>query len=266
MKKKVFIFVILLLIIIIITICILWHKGIIFSKNNDKPIDKNDFVTIVEEETYLEKNEDGIIIDVTTNEELFNLNIDYSLMDPGIGLLENRKPEELSEWDLISYVKGVFNAYPEQSFDNFNDEEKAVIILLASGLYTPRTIEEIQAVAKKYFSIYNYELPTGTYKLANIGEYTLTKTNGYYILSRVSNKINNINVAWLTDTKINGNQIELTFDYAPDGFVLAEGCYTPVLEVQEEGCIMGTYKVYLTYYGEENRLNIDKIVYEKNDK
>ena len=266
MKKKVFVSVILLLIIIIITICILWYKGIIFSKNDDKPIDRNDFVTIVEEETYLEKNEDGIIVDVTTNEEIFNPNIDYSLTNPEIVLLENKKPEEMNEGDLISYVARIFRIYSEKSFDNFNDEEKATIILLASELYTPRTMEEIQAVAKKYFNIDNYELPTGTYKLANMGEYTLTKTNGYYILSRITNKINNINTAWLTDTKINGNQIELTFDYAPDGFIHAEGCYTPVLEVQEEGCIMGTYKVYLTYYGEENRLNIDKIVYEKNDK
>ena len=187
-------------------------------------------------------------------------------MYPGIKLLENKKPEELDEGDLITYVKGVIYAYPEQSFDNFNDEEKAVIILMASELYTPRTIEEIQAVAKKYFNIDNYELPTGTYKLAKTGEYTLTKTNGFYILSRITNKTNNINTAYLTDKKINGNQIELTFDYAPDGFIHAEGCYTPVLEVQEEGCIMGTYKVYLTYYGEENRLNIDKIVYEKYDK
>jgi len=247
MKKKVIISVILLLIIIIITISILWYKGIIFSKNNDKPIDTNEtIVEIINEEELLEKDSDGKIIDKETGSILFDPKTDYSkTIDIDIALLKGKTPNEYSSTDIVEYLKYIFWIYHERSFDTFNEEE-------------------IKKVAKSYFNIDNYELPTGTYNLKNYGKFTITKIDGYYIKSSVIDRVPLIKGAHFKNITINNNEIEVFYDYAPAGGFY-DGCYYSELEIQEEGCIIGTYKVHLTYYGEEDRLNIDKIVYEKTE-
>jgi len=266
MKKKVIISVILLLIIIIITISILWYKGIIFSKNNDKPIDTNEtIVEIINEEELLEKDSDGKIIDKETGSILFDPKTDYSkTIDIDIALLKGKTPNEYSSTDIVEYLKYIFWIYHERSFDTFNEEEVAAIVSTASMFYIPRTEEEIKKVAKSYFNIDNYELPTGTYTFKNYGKFTITKIDGYYIKSSVIDRVPLIKGAHFKNITINNNEIEVFYDYAPAGGFY-DGCYYSELEIQEEGCIIGTYKVHLTYYGEEDRLNIDKIVYEKTE-
>jgi len=268
MKKKVIISVILLLIIIIITISILWYKGIIFSKNNDKPIDTNETVVeIINEEELLEKDSDGKIIDKETGSILFDPKTNYSeTIDIDRALLKGKTPNEYSSTDIVEYLKYIFYVYHERSFNKFNEEEVAAIVSIASMFYIPRTEEEIKKVAKAYFNIDNYELPTGTYNLKNYGKFTITKIDGYYIKSSVIDRVPFIMAEHLKNITINNNEIEVFYDYASNGDFYEEGCYHQALEIQEEGCIIGTYKVHLTYYDEEDRLNIDKIIYEKTDK
>jgi len=267
MKKKMLISTIIVLIISIIIVCILWSKGIIFSKKNDNLIDKNEtMVEIISDEELIEK-ENGKIIDKETNSILFDPKTDYSETIDILGqsLLKGKTPNEYSDTDVVEYLKYFFWIYNERSFEEFSDEEIATIVSTASKLYIPRTEEEVKKVAKAYFNIDNYELPTGTYILKNYGKFTITKIDGYYIKSSVIDRVTNINGAHFKNKIINNNTIEVFYDYAPDGAMYAEGCYSYVKEIQEEGCIIGTYKVHLTYYDEEDRLNIDKIIYEKTE-
>jgi len=257
-------------IILLLSICtfIFVKKYDLFKNKINPKIDEDETVVeIINEEELLEKDSDGKIIDKETGSVLFDPKTNYSeTIDIDRALLKGKTPNEYSSTDIVEYLKYIFYVYHERSFNKFNEEEVAAIVSIASMFYIPRTEEEIKKVAKAYFNIDNYELPTGTYNLKNYGKFTITKIDGYYIKSSVIDRVPFIMAEHLKNITINNNEIEVFYDYASNGDFYEEGCYHQALEIQEEGCIIGTYKVHLTYYDEEDRLNIDKIVYEKTDK
>jgi len=265
MKKKFLISIIVLLIIVIITICIFWAKGIIFSDKNN-PYSSNEEVTVIEEEKYVDKEDNGIVKDKESGTVLYDPSEDYS--NSSEISMNYQVKAFMTSYDaqiLLEYTKYFLFIYPERSFDSFSDLEIASIVALASELYIPRTIEEVQSIAKMYFDIDNYELPTGTYKIEKYGDFTITKIDGYYVRSEIQNKKKLIIDAFMAKAETNGNQVILYLDFVPNSFVGGEkGCYSPLNEVNEEKCIIGYYQFYFTY--DENRINIDKIIYEKNDK
>lgn len=266
MKQKKYIVILSSVILILVTGDILYH--LLDNKQSNEPNNekyessnssneeiKNNYQ---EEESFIE-NINGIIVDKNTGEEIFNPNNNYS---PNSIIQEPiRIPSEIDEGYIDEYLKWFFKIYPEKSFESFSDQEIAILVSLYSNLYEPRTVEDIQKVAKMYFNIDNYTLPTGTYILDNFGDYTISKINGYYVRSSVQIRSKNINSVFFKDISVNENKIIVSYDYASDGLVY-NGCYSPLASDEEnEKCIIGYYKVYLTYI--QDRLNIDKIDYIK---
>jgi|GEM_PF-1281371 len=277
MKKKLFISIVVLVIISITIVGVLWAKGIILS-DKEEPKTNNNIVTIIEEERYVDKEDNGFVKDKESGKVLYNPNEDYTDRNsyPEISVITREEndfsPEAWDSYDIDfinEFIKYFTFIYPEQSFEKFTDLEIASIVALASQLYIPRGIEAVQAVAKIYFNIDNYELPTGTYKLEKYGDFTITKIKDYYIRSEIQNKKEMDEYSYyLIDTEIIDNKIIVYFDYAVD-FFFKETCYLPHDFPgdgikREERCIKGYYQFHFTY--EANKIHLDKIIYEINDK
>jgi len=276
MKRKLFVSIVVLVILSITTVCVLWAKGIIFS-DKENPNINNNLVIITEEERYVEKEDNGFVKDKESGKIVYNPNVDYTDRNsyPEISVI-TREENDFSpyDWDsyddgfILEYMKYFIWAYPEHSFDVFSDKEIASVVALASQLYIPRSIEEVQAVAKLYFNIDNYELPTGTYKLENYGDFTVTKIDKYYVSSEIQNEKELLNSRYLIDTEIVDNRIIVYYDYAKS-FMFTDTCYLPHDFPgdgikREERCIIGYYQFHFTY--EDNKIHLDKIIYEINDK
>jgi len=198
-----------------------------------------------------------------TGEILYDPTVEYTEQEPEkIVILQEEIKMERGN-NIYEYLKYFFWTFPEQTKESFSKEDKDMIISLASQIYEPRSSAYVKKVAKQYFGIKNYELPTGLYDIADFGEYTILKQDDYYIRSSVKNfKEYKKYVPFLTNTKIEGNKIYLAFDYAEGGE--NGGCYQEgITEDEKKECRVGWYDFELIYNEEENSLIVEKIKYTK---
>lgn len=259
-KKRILIGVLIVLIVLGGVLLGLWKSGKILTDKNKITIDNN-LVTIIKDDyKYLEKDSDGKYIDNSTKKVIYDKKEDYP--DANFYMSTLYSLGDINGNYILNYVQFLLWIVGENTVLKFDDNTKAAMISLASFLYSPRSEEAVRYIAKQLFNLDNYELPTGTYKIKNYGEYTVIKDNGYYFRSEVNNKVNILKTEFVKDLKIDDKKIILSLDVNLDSYLLADGgCYYNNESISK--CIKGYYKVYLTYLSEDV-MTIDKVEYQKN--
>lgn len=231
-----------------------------YIQNNDTlPISK-----IKNENRFLTIEENGVI---KNKVEGYN---DYVIYDPQESyseqILEKMDLEQLldNEGLLSEYLKYYFWAYQKQTKTSFSNEDIAILISLMLNTYSPNTSNYVQQIAKRYFEIENYELPTGTYEVPNYGNYTIIKVDDYYIRSAVEESPNTyLEYTSLVLKKIERNENKITISYDNfEGSSMMGGCYSEKLESEnKEECKIGEYILELTYNQEAQSLRVVEFKY-----
>lgn len=215
----------------------------------DNSDSNNNIQEIIPEQEHLEEEETGKVIDKESGSVVYDPSQEVDDTPPPSTVI--KAPENIDEGYISEYLKYFFFVYSEQSFSSFTDNQIATIVALSSELYQPRKESDVQKIAKEYFNIDNYVLPTGTYKLENYGEFTVSKENGYYFRSDIKNHQTSENSVFLIDTKVNENKVTLEYVYAKNS-LYGEG-YSPLN--RDEKYIKGYYTIELTYTGDGYNVN-----------
>ncbi|MDE5540046.1 MAG: hypothetical protein K2J20_06130 [Bacilli bacterium] len=203
---------------------------------------------------YLEISSDGSILTNDTKEKMFDVTKEY--LDNPLIPIKDMKLDDAVE--IAEYSKYFDWIYKEETVEIIDDKTISAVVALASGLNEPKKEDVVQEVAKRYFNIENYELPTGTYELKNYGKFTVAKSNGYYVRSDIKEKVQNSKISYINNLEsVDDLHIVLTLEEAPE-----TGCYSPV--DRKEECISGYYKIYLYHFAD--LISVEKIEYQKNDK
>ncbi|MDE5539723.1 MAG: hypothetical protein K2J20_04480 [Bacilli bacterium] len=261
-KKRILIGVIVVLVVLISGILVLWKTGKIFSSENLNKENINNNLAVIEKDNYkyLEKDSNGNYIDNSTKNIVYDKSAEYP--DANIYMSKIYPMDDINGDYVLRYVQFLLWIVGDNTIQKFDDNTVAAMVSLASFLYGPRTEVSVKYIAKQLFNLDDYELPTGTYKIKNYGEYTIMKENGYYFRSEVNNKVNILKSEFVSDLKINDNKIVLSLDENDDSYFLADsGCYLNGESVSK--CTRGYYKVYLTYISDDV-MTIDKVEYQKN--
>lgn len=240
------------------------------DSNSNSSNDNNNLTEIkLEDNKFIDKKSNGVIKDKETNQIIYDPKEQYNKSPlpetPKVNTATEAQAAEIAE-----YTKYFLNLYQPQpvsskedfTIDNFSNEDIAAIVALSSRLYEPRTEKEIQEIAKRYFNIDNYKLPTGTYDIKNYGKFTVSESNKNYIWSGLKDKVEQVKTTYINKLEINDNQLILFLDEANDTFVNGyPGCYSPINPKNE--CASGFFKIYLTYVSDKV-LTVDKIEYKRN--
>lgn len=236
--------------------------------NENKEDSENNYLLTIDkniikrnEYTYLIKKDNNNIYDVQKGTLLYDSERNYSKST--IKNLDFIKDISLDDYiDISEYLKYFFWMFPEENKTEFTSDEIAIIVSLAAVWDYPVDNEYVQKIAKQYFGVDNYILPTGTYEVKNFGKYSIMKQDDFYIRSNVLSVDGNIYGNYLTKVIRKNNNITLYFDYAQGP--LNGGCYNRELSDEEkENCRIGTKIVELKTNNNNNILVVNKMTFNK---
>lgn len=230
---------------------------------NKSPNHSSEQNKITNDQRYLTISENGIIKDKENGNIIYNPTETYS--EPTLSKIEISNLLENKE-EMYEYLKFFFWAFPKQTYDSFSLNEIAIIVSLTLNTFEPNSNDYVKKIAKRYFGITNYELPTGTYEISNYGNYTIIKENNYYIRSSIekstTSDLENTSHE-LTNINRNGNKLIVYYDYMK-GNLMNGTCYSENESFEErEKCKIGSYIVTLTYDSKEDTLIVEKMEYRK---